>query len=738
MEPMAVPRRLSEVARRWLAILAAMGVVAVGILAGAQPAGAATVVDVEAGYGGSFRSGAPVPVRVRVAADRLVRGELEVRASSNFGDAARVAVPVEAAGGTVKEVLVTVPTDAGGPRVDVVAVLRVGGDEVARGQASIQVSVDTELVGLLAGALAGREPPGPAPLAIDAGTARFNALGPVELAAAPASLAALDVVGAAPDDLAALDDTTRAAVLAWVGEGGTLLVDVAPGEAVTGLPADWQPGRHGRAVAGLGEIRATDGAMAAGNWSGLVEPTPMAVTGGEFFGGFGIDSSLAADAGLRAPQLGWLVGFLVVYVLVAVPLTLTLLRRRGRGEWGWVALPVLALVFTGASYGAGRAARSGATAAHATVVHVTDAGAVATTSVGIVSPDGGQVEVDYPRRWTLSGRSQYRDGPPVETLAAIGSDGVRVSQQLDVGQFGVQRVSGPMALEGALEISAVVAGDTTLEGRVRNTLSVALEEVAVLHDDAAARIGRLEPGEERAWTLAVGGNTEPFPGPAAEAWPEASGFNRPPDPDSMVAFSVWTDFQASAATDLLAPGTVVAAGWTRELAPPLDIPGSSVSGRTLVVATGPVDRRSDDLAGPSVQTSVVRGPFANGGFVDQNTPAVFRLVLPSFEDQPIIDPGRLLVRGPQRLGLDAWVDDAWLALSEGTLPDGAGRGGAVLGPGGGVVERPGDMGPAVGLALPPAAVDGGVVWVRARGGQVGFIDPFTLANTTLVTLESAP
>ncbi|MBA2438678.1 MAG: hypothetical protein H0V52_10080, partial [Acidimicrobiia bacterium] len=323
MEPLAAAGRRSTVHLRRVAVIAlAALVVTMALATQPSPAAAATVLEVDAGYAGSYRPGAPVPVRVRIVADRLLRGELEVQVSSNFGDAVTVAVPVEAPGGTVKEVVVVAPTEAGSNRTEVRAVLRQDGSEVARGSAVVQSTADQELVGLLAGVLAGREPPGAAPLAIDAGTARFSALGPAELGAAPASLAALDVVGAAPDDLLSLDDGAREGVLAWVGAGGFLLVDTPTGEEIAGLPAEWQPAGRGRARAGLGEVRVTDGAMAAGNWAGLVEPTPV-VTGqdGHFFGGVTLDGALATDAGLRIPRLGWLVGFLGVYVLVAVPLT---------------------------------------------------------------------------------------------------------------------------------------------------------------------------------------------------------------------------------------------------------------------------------------------------------------------------------------------------------------------------------------------------------------------------------
>jgi hypothetical protein len=723
--------------------LAAVCLVTVALLAAwPAPATAATVMEIDAGYAGSYRPGAPVPVRVRIAADRLLRGDLEVQANAGFGDAVTVAVPIEAPGGTVKEIVVVVPTNAGADRTNLLAVLRQDGEEVARGTDSVAATGDQEVVGLLPGALGGRDAPAAAPLAVDAGTARFSPLGSAELAAAPAALAALDVVGAASDDLAALDDATRAGVLAWVGEGGFLLVDSPPGEVIPGLPAAWQPGDRARARAGLGEVRTTDGAMAAGNWAGLVEPTPVVSgQGNQFFGGVPLDGALATDAGLRVPQLGWLVGFLAAYVVVTV-LTLTLLRRRGRGELGWVVLPLVALVFTAASYGAGREARGDTTTAHATVVHATEAGALATTSVGIVSPDGGRVSADYPRRWAPAGRAVSSGGPPSRLRATLGSDGITIGQQLDVGQFGVHRASGPVALEGGLEVTATATDATTLQGTVRNTLPFALEEVGVLQDRSGEALGRLEAGEERAWTLELSSGGDPLPGAAAEAWPEASDFNSAPDPDSVVVFPLWSEFEAAAGADVSAPGTVVAAGWTREYVPPLDVGGSSLSGRTLVVATGPVTSGPAGLVDAAAAAVTVRGPFLSGGAFDEAAPVVFRLSLPSGADgTPAADPGALVVRAPEVLRLETWSDGAWQAMAGG--PDegsGASPPGS-LKPGQPAFSFDGTgqqvFGPTAEHALPPEAVDAGVVWVRARAAGVGVIDPYTLATTTLVTLGSA-
>lgn len=733
----------------------------------APPAGALTELEVDAGYGGAYRSRHPVPVRVQVRGDRLLRGELVVRSRGGFGDSLVTSVPVEVPGGSVKEVVVVVPTAFDSDRLQLDAVLMVNGSELASSSASLRATSDQELVGLLPGVLKGHEPPAPAPLAVDAGTARFGALGEAELAVAPAGLAALDVIGASPDDLAGLDSPTREAVLAWVAEGGHLLVDTLPGEDVDGLPVAWQPGDDGRGAAGLGEVRATAGAMAAGNWPGLVEPTPIGgLEGGEFFDPEGLDRALAADAGLRIPRLGWLVGFLLAYVLVAVPLTLTVLRRRGRGEWGWVALPLVALAFTGVAYGAGRQARGEAKLAHATVLHTTPAGAVATTTVGMVSHSGGRAEVLYPHRWAPAGRSIASGGPPAELAATLGPEGTTVAQRLDVGQFGVHRARGPMPAEGALEVVATAAGDDRLEGRVRNTLPFALDEVAVLHDRVAVHVGRLEAGEEQSWALDVRRRDRHDDLPAvARAWPDVAGFDRPPDRDSVVTVGLWSQFEGDSAAQVLTTGRVVAAGWTRDHPPPVRGKESSLTGRTMVVGTGPVAAGNAGLAPAAVRTELVRGPFLVSGGFDERAPVVVRLTLPEGSG-PV--PSDVQLRAPEGVSLAVWADGAWQTLTgqaragdneAGTEGRSSGRGtGGVAPPEAGPVTTvPGNLdavarsplmppdfgpeqpfGPLSDYDLPAGAADGGLVWARVSGaGDFGMIDPFMLSRYDLVTLGPA-
>src|SRR3546814_17634081 len=64
------------------------------------------------------------------------------------------------------------------------------------------------------------------------------------------------------------------------------------------------------------------------------------------------------------------------------------------------------------------------------------------------------------------------------------------------GGVAVVRASGPVALDGALEVVATATGDGMVEGTVTNTTGATLEAVAVFVGRAASTdVGSLGPGE---------------------------------------------------------------------------------------------------------------------------------------------------------------------------------------------------------------------------------------------------
>jgi hypothetical protein len=692
--------------------LAALAVIPVFLVLGpaAGPAFAATSLGVTGAYDGSYVPGRPMAVRVQVTADRLVRGRLEV----NTAGGTPVALPIEVPGGSSKEFLVVLPAWLSfrfDGAVGVQARLRDGSTDLATGEAVLQSSTGQELVGLLPGALGGRPVPGAAPLAVDAGTARFAAIGPADLAQAPDSLGPVSTIAAAADELARLPPATRTALLAWVEQGGHLLVDADRGQVVEGLPGPWQPGQDGRSPAGRGEIRLTAGAVAAGQWPGLVEPTGWAVTGdpaARLGNGF-VGQSLANEAGLRVPRLGWLVAFLVLYVLVAGPVVFLVVRRRGHPELAWVAVPLVAVMFTAGSYVGGRGLRDTTRQVDTSIVTTGVSGATAATWTGVFSSGGQTSRVRFGPGWAPGGESDMASSNSLSAVT-ITPDGSEGSLPLDAGQFGIVPAAGPVAAKGVLEVSAVAHAAGEASGKVKNGTEWALDDVAVFVGTGGTLVGRLQPGEERDWKV-VGTQADFLRGDMAvdvDVWGGFDAFS--PGPDSVIDMSLWQTAGALRGQEFRGPGEVVAAGWTRSFAPPVAVDGrdSGAGGRALVLGRNRVDVPADSGA-LDIRREVVRAPDFRGG---NDAPFVVRFVTGDADrGGRAPDLSRLIMRAPAPQ-MEVWQEGTWHPLSP--QVGAGGNGGAAVFP------------------IPAGAVQGDEVYLRfpAFTSDVDVNGVFTLREGT--------
>lgn len=696
---------------------AAATVAIAAALAVASPASAATTVKLEVGYAGSFVPGQPMPVRVQVAADRLVSGELQV-----LVDGVSTSAPVEVPGGSEKEFLVIVGTTANrsGP-VNVIARLPDGSKSPPSATQSVNPVDDQEVVGLLPGALAGRALPGPAALSVDVGTARFVALG-AELDRAPDSVRALGVIGVGADELGRLAPSTRTGLLQWIEAGGRLLVDAAPGATIAGLPDAWQPGSDARVRAGQGEVRLTSGAMGAGRWTGLIEPTVRpAPANARIIGGPPLGDSLARDAGFRLPQLSWMVAFLAAYVVIVGPLLFFVLRRRRRPELAWIVIPLVAVVFTGASWAGGRNLRTATQIVHGTVLSTGATGTDAITYLGVSSRSGGTLRIGWPAGW-LSGA----DAGSIQTLTP---DNVRLTPAgpegrlpLDANQFALVSAHGPVSgATGALEITANATGDGQAGGVVRNGTKLHLDRTAVFVGSGGIEIGPLEPGASREWSLQV---NQAFGGPPPEAMiMRGSGQNQ-----SFTDFSLWEVAQRAGLADR-DPGRALAVGWTGDYSPTVRVGGgtSRPEGKTLVLGGAPVSASGRQAADLSFAREVVR---TNRG----GTPSVYRFAVPSGNQGGgrTVEVSKLMLRSPV-FPLEVWTGETWAALTcngcattNTTVP--------VCIPGGACAVpalpvRP--VGAGAEARVPPEAVRDGMIYVRFPQGGAQFS-----ADTSFVVREA--
>lgn len=679
------------------------------------PAAAETALQVEPGYAGAYVPGQPVPVRVAVSADRLVRASLEVSVGAG---AAPVAIAVEVPGGGQKQFLVVAPGSYD-RAPGVVVRLRQDGRVVASGQAQLQAAGDQELVGVLPGVLHGRSVPGPAALAVDAGTARFAAVGEAELDAAPGSLGPLSTLGMDTDELARMAPGARAGVLSWVQDGGRLLVDAAKGQAVPGLPDGWQPGAQGRAAAGLGEVVATDGAMGAARWANLVEPSTRMATAERGSGDSPVASSLAVASGLRSPRLGWLVAYLVVYVALVGPVLFLAVRRRRRPELAWVAVPLVALLFSTGSYAVGRNLRDAAQLVQGTVLSSGPGGTTATSYLGVFSRGGRTIRVGFPAGASVLAVAGQGSAGAGATGVRVSSEGVDADIPLDAGQFGMVAASGPAPGAGGLEVSsAITAPGGGVTGTVRNLATFRVDDVAVFAGQDGTLVGALGPGEERPWIVAN-------PVAAARGGAEFRVWARPGTGSSADAawdVGLWETAARPGGAGYRSTGAVVAAGWTHDFVPAVRLDGKAArpEGRTVVVTRAPVRLGAPgDLVDFAARAAVVRDPFSDNFGQSSLRASVVRFVLPA--DAPTAG---LVLRLPFG-SAELWQDGAWQSASCGAAdcPAGTSGVGSVVGsscasngpcvsmttvP----ITKPGAQGA---FTVPESAVHGGVVYVRVPG-----------------------
>ncbi len=697
------------------------------LLAAAAPAAADTAIEVDAGYAdGQIVPGRPVPVRVEVRSDQLATGTLTATPYA-LGEAGEsVSAEVEVAGGSVKEYLLVMPTAwSGAVGPSEVRVTLTTDDETVTGTDALGWNDTVESVGLLPGLAS--QVPEPVPLPMGLGRAMFAQLD-ADLLATPGALGPLGSIVTGPDGISSLPPGSQDNVLAWVEDGGQLLVDAPPGSPVAGLPEEWQPA-GARAAAGDGWVRLTDGAAARGRWADIIEPTRQfgpQLTEFSVCCPPSVPDSVARDAGLRVPDIGWLVGFLAAYVVVVGPVTFLLIRRSGRTTLTWVAVPLVAVLFTGVAFVAGTSLRAGAGAAHGTVVQTSPLGDRVATYVGIVSRDGTDPTGFLPEGWQAGGLGANallasgnvtfdESGRPVSGFAepepVAGHDGrPGFRLPLNTGDFGIVAARGRLDEENPLSVTATAAGGGAVRGTVTNSSDVDLTDTIVVVADTALGVGPVGAGETVEWELGADLPAEGRdPWMAVERpWGSAIGDMGEIDFDSPVNYAVYAA-ELAGDVDSYPPGIALAAGWTDDWAPPVEIGGGMEGGRTVIVARSVVAAEPGTLPAAAVRREFVRGPVSvqldgevAAGELGPAAGAIARFTLPEGTDPatPLaLDASGAVARA------EVWSGGRWveLALAEASGPD----------QGAGAFPVGDPTGPMRVAPLPAGAVANGTVYVRA-------------------------
>jgi hypothetical protein len=620
-------------------LLASLGRV---LPASARPAAHPVAVRVDAGWGGWYSPGEHIPVRLTLSSPRLVRGLIQLSWSRPSSLATPVAVPIEIVGGTTKKVTVELDTagDQRGATLDVK--VTDGRTSVGLASQALQArSDDDELVALLPGALNSNAPPGPAPLNIDAGIARFSALQPGDLAAGPHVLDGLTVVAAGPGDLAALSPADRSRLEIWLSRGRELLVDSPPGDTIAGLSSTYQPGASGIASARFGRVIQTGGAMARGQWAGLVEPTAQR---GSFSLGGDPSSFLLGRLGTRLIGRGWVGGLALLYVLLAGPIVSIVLWRLRRQELMWVVVPVLAIVMLAVALVGGTAARGKARADHLTILATGRRSTQVITLVGAVGRGRGTVSISTPPDFNAVG---------VPSLVAPnrGFLGRRSDSDLTVrSATGYESAFNPgrdqplvATIDGfdpnlrGLQISALSAVDGTVHGDIVNAGRATIRDVTVYCASGEQDVGTLTPGEHRAWSMA----------------PAQTG---PPPVNSGVSVSNWNRWHQTPLQVWQSPGEARAIGWIAGYRPlGISVRGArSFSGSAAVLAADPVEAEGSGISDETVSSAYLHvGQAGRPAFPRQALS--FRLVLPHG-----LNAGeQVLLANAAGVGFEIWDGSRW-------------------------------------------------------------------------------
>jgi len=327
---------------------------------------------------------------------------------------------------------------------------------------------------------------------------------------------------------------------------------------------------------------------------------------------------------LALPPLGVLAALLLGYILLVGPVLYFVLRRFDRQAWAWVAIPVLTVLFSAATYGYGLRIRGDDVILNQiSVVQPYGDRARARTYAGIFSPASRAYDVAVdgdaltrplqfdPRTWgretgqSPSGGQYFQGGGGVRNL--------RVSQWA-MSTFAAEAIVPFERIEAQLEL-----GDNVLRGTVRNGGTATLRDAAVVQGGQAFLVGNLAPGEEKPVEMRLDDSVLPGGAPLSmtifkDRWNQ----NMAPPPelrvpiqiiDSLYGFSPWSRSP-----------TPVLLGWLDHSPLRLQLSDGRVQHQELTLVEVPIELTYGETVtfGRGWTRAVFQtGPFQQGGCMTQ-------------------------------------------------------------------------------------------------------------------------
>ncbi|HEX2053732.1 MAG TPA: hypothetical protein VHJ78_08425 [Actinomycetota bacterium] len=484
-------------------------------------------IAVNAGYDQRRVPGKSLPISVTLEATRAIAADLQVASAAPDGTSLVRAIAVEVPAGGRKQFDLVVPAAAlPTPRLQVS--VREPGETLASAQVELINAGKDVLVGTtgdeIPGGIGGTrlEPSGQEMRAVKV-PPEWLALG--QGALQPLSYLILD-----SERARGLPAGEIRSIVNWVVGGGRLVVTTRDPTTLEWVPQSWRSewtrdaaGGWVPAQSGAGRTL-TSGALATPAGLGrlvvapnsgpgdlapvlaAVGPAPSSNSGrAELFGAPTVDfellGALSATAG-ESVRLGWLVGFLVIYVVVAGPLNYVVLRRRGRKELAWLTIPLLALVFSGAAYGLARQTRGGLSVQQANVVFATPEGHASQRTVTVASGTGGQHRVDFGTRdavepWGMSQNFDPFGGQASRRTQMVRLTGPGSQAILETSPFSAGVANGSLRSSPGYLESDLVWDGKALAGEVTNRTGMDLTVALVAPGMREELVGRLAAGASK-------------------------------------------------------------------------------------------------------------------------------------------------------------------------------------------------------------------------------------------------
>lgn len=533
-------------------IIVAMVMLAIISLGTAQPAAAETKVSVSSPSGGTYVDSKPIYVIVTVSPDQAIKGTITINNNSGQLVATK---DFEASGGSIKEILVRAPTIDYGLTVLVKA--SDGTDE--RFDNAFRSMDLGQPVGL-SPALVSASNPKTVPIRGGSRSGILSPFDPTWLDYGPEVLGHHNALLMAEVDFELLTEKQQQSLFFWVTRGGSLVIDSPVDSPPTGLPVAFNGA--GKADHGAGTISLSGGAVAAGDFEGVISPRLIAISNpnpSSYTANNGINA-LIDDAVIPSIPFEFLIPVMALYVLAIGPGAWLWLRKRKGLPKLWLIVPAVAVISTVGIWGLGTALRGASSGAHVTLV-ADYAGMTETRSQFIVSTAaGGFTGIELEDGW---GQDSVFD------LTYDPYSGEQFQEAVQRGdEVGVDLPPGSSTVTGASRIGSgnpswdveIERNDEGFSGTVTNLSNYRLEDVVVAVSDGGKVIPKVDRGETVSFTLE---------GSTGTVGNVHSQVTRRLDPGSDESTSPGLYQQWSSAIPNAKQGHVVVIGWSTEPAGPL-------------------------------------------------------------------------------------------------------------------------------------------------------------------------